>query len=337
MTKLLDRLTQWFTEGPLHRWPWLLPAMSFAAGWLSFALVQRGEAMARTIAIMVLVGWPWLLAVNVLGAWLVRISRGRLSPSVLDLVTQNLQQEILFFALPILVGATQRDVGQIAFTTLVAAGALISTLDTIYHAHIAARPGVNVAFHAFCTFIASLVVLPIAAAMPLEDALPIAIAVSGAWILLGLPRMLAGTRDHKWRALAVPALGIALVLLWQFRGHVPAAGLSLKNSRITQSLEGLQPGPAFEHIDAAALLANGAIAFVSIRAPAGLSQGVLFEWWHRGKRLDQVSADIQGGSEFGWRTFARKRNFPDDPRGRWRVDVLTPQGQLVCRLFFRVD
>jgi hypothetical protein len=128
-----------------------------------------------------------------------------------------------------------------------------------------------------------------------------------------------------------------LALLWQFRGHVPAAGLSLKNSRITQTLEGLRPGPVLKQIDAASLLANGAIAFVSIRAPAGLSQTVVFEWWHRGKRLDQVTADIEGGSELGWRTFTRKRSFPQDPRGRWRVDVVTPQGQLICRLFFLVD
>ena len=337
MTKLLDGLTRWFTEGLFHRWPWLLPAISFAAGWLGFALVQRGEAMARTIATIVLFSWPWLLAVNVLGGWLVRMSGGRLSPKLLDFVTQSLQQEVLFFALPFLVGATQRDVGQIVFTALVAAGALVSTIDPIYHRHIAAHPGMSVAFHAFCTFVASLVVLPMAAAMPLEDALPIAIVISGVWILLGLPRLLASIRDHRWRALVIPALGVVLVLLWQFRGHVPAAGLSLKNSRITQSLEGLRPGPVFKRIDVASLRANGAIAFVSIRAPTGLSQTVVFEWWHRGERLDQVTADIQGGSEFGWRTFTRKRSFPQDPRGRWRVDVLTPQGQLICRLLFLVD
>jgi len=334
--KLLDRLTRWLTEGPFHRWPWLLPAISFAAGWLGFALVQRSEAMARTVATIVLFSWPWLLAVNVLGGWLVRMSGGRLSPKLLDFVTQSLQQEVLFFALPFLVGATQQDAGQMVFTALVASGALISTIDPIYHRHIAAHPGMSVAFHAFCTFVASLVVLPMAAAMPLEDALPIAIATSGVWILLGLPRLLASIRDHRWRALVIPALGVVLVLLWQFRGHIPAAGLSLKNSRITQSLDGLRPGPVVKRIDAASLRANGAIAFVSIHAPIGLSQTVVFEWWHRSERLDQVTADIQG-SEFGWRTFTRKRSFPQDPRGRWRVDVLTPQGQLICRLLFLVD
>lgn len=337
MSKLADRLTHWLTEGPLQRWPWLLPAISFATGWLGFALVQRGEAMARAIAAMALLAWPWLLAENVLGTWLVRMSSGRLSPKLLAFVTQSLQQEVLFFALPFLIGATQRDLGQILFTTVVAFGALITTVDPIYHRRIAAHPGTSVAFHAFCTFIASLVVLPMAAAMPLEQALPIAIAVSGSCILLSLPRMLAGIRNHRLRLPGIAALAVCLSLSWQLREHVPPAGLSLKNSRITQSLEGLQPGPALKRIDAGSLLAHGAIAFVSIRAPTGLSQTVLFEWWHRGERLDQVPADIHGGGESGWRTFTRKQNFPEDPRGRWRVDVLTPQGQLICRLLFLVE
>lgn len=337
MANFLRRLTRWLTAGPLQRWPWLLPVISFAAGWLGFALVQRSETMARTIAVLALIGWPWLLAENVLGEWLGRLSRGRLSPTLLAFVTQSLQQEILFFALPFLIGATQADAGQILFTALVASGALISTLDPIYHARIAAQPAASIGFHAFCTFVASLVVLPIAAAMPLERALPSAIAISGVWLILSLPRTLNGIRDHRLRLLGVGAVGLSLLLLWQFRAHVPPAGLSLKHSRITQTLQGLQPGLALKRIDADSLLANGAIAFVAIRAPNGLAQSVVFEWWHRGERLDQVPAEIHGGNESGWRTFTRKQNFPPEPRGKWRVDVLTPQGQLICRLPFMVE
>jgi len=336
MTTFADRLLRWLTDGPLQRWPWLLPAVSFAAGWAGFALIQRGEGMARSIAIMALVGWPWLLAENILGNVLVRLSNGKLSAKLLTFVTQNLQQEILFFALPFLIGATQRDGGQIVFTALVAAGALISTLDPVYHSRIASQPGVSVAFHAFCTFVASLVVLPMAAAMPLEQVLPVAIVVSGAWLVLSLPRMFEGIASHRWRLLGLLAVPVALGLLWELRAHIPPAGLSLKNSRVTQSLEGLRPGAAIKRIDAQSLLTSGIVAFVAIRAPAGLSQSVVFEWWHRGERLDQVEEIIQGGSEYGWRTFTRKQNFPADPRGRWRVDVLTPQGQLICRLLFTV-
>jgi len=180
------------------------------------------------------------------------------------------------------------------------------------------------------------VVLPIAAAMPLEQVLPIAMMIAGVSLVLSLPRMLSGIASHRMRLLGVVALPIAFLVLWEMRAHVPPAGLSLKNSRMTQTLDALRPGEAIKQIDTASLLANGIVAFVAIRAPAGLSQGVVFEWWHLGERLDRVPALIQGGSNSGWRTFTRKQNFPADPRGRWRVDVLTPQGQLICRLPFSV-
>ena len=44
-----------------HRWPWLLPTVSFAAGWVGFLLVRRGEDAARIVALLALCGWFWLL------------------------------------------------------------------------------------------------------------------------------------------------------------------------------------------------------------------------------------------------------------------------------------
>lgn len=322
---------------PAFRHRWLLPALSFAAGWLGFVLIERSEAMARAIALCALLGWPWLLAENTLSDWLVRISKGRLSSKVLGFVTQSLQQEILFFSLPFLFAATERDVGQIAFTSVVTLAALASSIDPIYYDRIAAKPGVAIAFHGFCTFVASLVVLPMAAALPLEQALPLALVITGAWLLVCVPRMLAGVHGFRQRALSLSALAFALFAVWQLRAQIPPAGLSLRQSRITQSIVDLQPGEAIRRISAEALLEKGAIAFVRIRAPLGLSQEVFFEWHHRGERLDRIRETIHGGSALGYRTYSRKVNIPADPRGRWRVDVLTPQGQLICRLRFEVE
>ena len=44
-----------------NRWPWLLPTISFAAGWVGFLLVRRGENLARGVALLALCGWFWLL------------------------------------------------------------------------------------------------------------------------------------------------------------------------------------------------------------------------------------------------------------------------------------
>ena len=47
--------------GLTRRARWLLPALSFAAGWVGFLLVQRGQEVARIIALLALLGWFWLL------------------------------------------------------------------------------------------------------------------------------------------------------------------------------------------------------------------------------------------------------------------------------------
>ena len=47
--------------GIANRLPWLVPAISFAAGWLGFLLVRRGEDLARLVALLALLGWFWLL------------------------------------------------------------------------------------------------------------------------------------------------------------------------------------------------------------------------------------------------------------------------------------
>ncbi len=83
-------------------------------------------------------------------------------------------------------------------------------------------------------------------------------------------------------------------------------------------------------------LAQGVIAFAAIRAPAGLSQEVVFEWRHNGER-EQIPIEIHGGKADGFRAYSRKQVFPEDSVGLWTVDVLTPQAQLLERLRFVVE
>jgi hypothetical protein len=109
-----------------HRFPWLLPAVSFAAGWLGFLLVRRGQELARIIALLALLGWLWLLLEPWVRRWLER-RRKHVGNFVVNFVSQSLQQELLFFSLPFLIGSTHFDAGQIAFTSLVGVAALLST------------------------------------------------------------------------------------------------------------------------------------------------------------------------------------------------------------------
>ncbi len=318
----------------LDRVPWLLPGASFIAGWIGFIMVQRGEALARVIAFLALLGWVWLL----IEPWVRRLlerRKPRMGNFVVNFVSQSLQQELLFFSLPLVIGATQPDAGQIAFTTIVALAALISTIDPIYERYVATRAARRLMFHAFCSWIAALVVLPMVMLLPLERALPVSLVAVTLWLLVTLPLSLYSLRSWPTRTIWVAGVVFVPLLIWELRGQLPAAGLAVTEARITQSVEQLTPGPPLRRL-ARADLERGVIAFAAIRAPAGLAQEVIFEWRHNGER-ERIVERIQGGNAGGFRTYSRKYVFPLDPVGVWTVDVLTPQEQLLQRLQFVVE
>jgi hypothetical protein len=320
--------------GLSNRLPWLLPAASFAAGWLGFVLVQRGADFARPIALLALLGWVWLLIEPWVRRRLER-RRPRAGVLVVNFVSQSLQQELLFFSLPFLIGATQRDAGQIAFTGLVVAAALLSTVDPVYERVIATRAARRMSFHAFCSWIAALVVLPMVLAVPLERAAPISLLAVVAWLLLTLPLSLYSLPRRRTKlAWLAGMIGVPLVF-WEFRAQLPPAGLAVTDARVTRTIVDLTPGDPVKTVRREDL-AQGVIAFAAIRAPAGLAQQVIFEWRHDGER-ERIVAEIHGGKADGFRTFSRKRVFPQNAAGLWTVDILTPQEQLLKRLSFVVE
>jgi len=319
----------------LDRHPWLLPSLSFLAGWAGYWLVARGPELARGIALLALLIWPWMLMENLFGRWLHRWSRGRLSPGLTRFVTQSVQQEMLFFALPFALGAISLYPGHLLFGALLGLAALFSTLDPIYHRWVGRSGALSVAFQAYCTFITALVVLPVALHWPVEKSVTASALIATVSLLAGLPRLLQS--DRRWASLGLALLTAALLLLClPLRSQIPPVGLRLTESRIGQSIEGLAPGPEVKSLGVAALRETGVVAYVAVHAPAGLTQQLRFDWYHRGQRVESIPAIIEGAEGRGWRTYTRKQHFPADPRGRWWVDVRTPGDQLIGRLYFRV-
>jgi hypothetical protein len=297
-------------------------------------LVQRGQELARIIALLALLGWIWLL----LEPWVRRRlerRRPRAGNFVVNFVSQSLQQELLFFSLPFLIGSTQRDAGQIAFTGLVGAAAVLSTIDPVYERVIATRAARRMSFHAFCSWIAALVVLPMVLLVPLERALPISLLAVGGWLVLTLPWSLYSLPRWRTRVAWVAGMIGVPLLFWELRAQVPAAGLAVTDARVTQTIDGLTPGTPVSRVRREEL-AQGVIAFAAIRAPTGLSQEVVFEWRHNGER-ERIPVEIRGGRADGFRAYSRKQVFPVDAAGVWTVDVLTPHSQLLQRLRFVVE
>ena len=324
----LRRLAKWH-----EKLPWLLPVSSFIAGWIGFVMVRRGADWARLVAMLALLGWPWLLIEPVVRR-LLEQRRRRLGVFVANFVSQSLQQELLFFSLPFVIGATQSDLGQIVFAGSVGAAALVSTIDPLYERLIAKRAARRLLFHAYCSWIAALVVLPIVLLVPLEQALPLSLATVVVWLVLTLPLSWRSLRTWRARIVWLVSVVVAPIVVWELRAQVPAAGLAVTRARITQTIESLNPGPAVTEVPRSAL-EDGVIAYAVIRAPAGLTQQVIFEW-HHGGDVERISETIHGGSTSGWRAFSRKKIFPVDPVGAWIVDLLTQQGQLLKRLRFEI-
>jgi len=324
----LRRLAKWH-----EKLPWLLPVSSFIAGWIGFVMVRRGADWARLVAMLALLGWPWLLIEPVVRR-LLEQRRRRLGVFVANFVSQSLQQELLFFSLPFVIGATQSDLGQIVFAGSVGAAALVSTIDPLYERLIAKRAARRLLFHAYCSWIAALVVLPIVLLVPLEQALPLSLATVVVWLVLTLPLSWRSLRTWRARIVWLVSVVVAPIVVWELRAQVPAAGLAVTRARITQTIESLNPGPAVTEVPRSAL-EDGVIAYAVIRAPAGLTQQVIFEW-HHNREVERISETIHGGSTSGWRAFSRKKIFPVDPVGAWIVDLLTPQGQLLKRLRFEI-
>ncbi len=328
LARRLRRFSKWYEKAP-----WLLPLTSFIAGWIGFVMVRRGADWARLVATLALLGWLWLLIEPIVRRLLDQ-RRRRLGTFVVNWISQSLQQELLFFSLPFVIGATQSDLGQIAFATFVGVAALVSTIDPLYERWIAKRAARRLLFHAYCSWIAALVVLPMVLLLPLEQALPLSLGTVVVWLVLTFPLSWRSLRSWRSRTAWLASVIVVPIVIWELRAQVPAAGLAVMRARITQSLEGLDPGPAVSTIPRSAL-DGGVVAFAVIRAPAGLTQTVIFEW-HHNDESERIAETIHGGSASGWHAFSRKRVFPPDALGAWTVDLLTPQGQLLKRLRFDI-
>src|SRR5690606_25482327 len=168
-------------------------------------------------------------------------------------------------------------------------------------------------FHAYCSWMAALVVLPMVLRLPVERALPVSLIAVTAWLVVTLPLALPSLRTGRAKAAWIAAVIAMPLVFWTWRAQVPAAGLAVTEARITQSIDSLSPGPPVRTLYADQL-ERGVIAFAAIRAPSGLAQEVAFEWRHRGQR-ERIAAQIHGGRADGFRTFSRKQAFPADPTG----------------------
>ena len=331
----LERLKQTCLDSRIGRfalrWRRLLPVASFALGLGSYFLVQRQNALAQWLTVLMLVGWVALLFEGLLHRWLARWMGERLPILAVRFATQALHQETLFFVLPFFIASTTWSSPQCLFTLSIIAAAIASAIDPLYYDGIAARRSVFFGYHAFTLFVALLAAGPIIGSMTTGTTIAIASVVTAA---CALPSFNDAIRTRHWsRWLLMAALSVALAgTAWSARYWIPPATLSAKRMVVTTQMdtENRQPGTDRARFAPAALAADGLYAFSAIKAPRGLKQQIFHVWSHDGEVVDRIPLDIVGGTrERGYRAWSHKTALGADPTGHWQVAAITDDGQLI--------
>ncbi len=249
----------------------------------------------------------------------------------LNYVTKNFYQQVLFFLLPLYYASATPWSPNMLFVALVAASAVLSTLDVVYDRHLSVRRGLTAIFFAFNLFACINVMLPALWSLSNRVALPVS---------AGLAVVAFATIRYRFRDLArfevrlqVGLAGIALVLLVALgRPIIPPAPLRVLQTEFGEGID----RRAFQVVHPLGALEEGwtgrVYAVTSIYAPLGLRDRIGHRWYQDG-RLIYASPyyTVEGGRLEGFRLWTSGLARAVRPGTRLRVDVRTEAGQLVGR------
>ena len=326
----------WTALAERHRWlqwaaEWGISAASLTLGIFTLIVFQRGADY-----------FPWILGYLILlwvgGVVFARVRKAlevrnrHLIRVAFDFTIQNLHQDLLLFLLPIYYASTTLSSPNVLFLLLMVTAALLTTIDPLYRATILRYPWTGHALFAFGLFASLNVGLPL---IRLRSAW--ALVLSAVLSLLALTPAIRRGFELSWRnATLGAALGASLgaAILWSVRDWIPPGPLRLSAATFARSVENLEPVEPIEKVSAADLQAWGElVCYTAVSAPAGLREPIYHLWRRDGIQVARVAlATIKGGRPGGYRIYSKRSDLGADLVGRWTVDVLTAQGQLIGRV-----
>jgi hypothetical protein len=316
--------------GPL-RWlrRWGISCASLAGGFLTLFVFRRGLPHVSWIIGYLLILW-------MLYALLTLVRAPRLVTSAVDYTVQTLYHGLLLFVLPAYYAAATLTSINIVFVALLVVLIVLATFDPWYHALVHPRPWFRTLFFVMSIFAALNVALPLLGVRPY-----VALLLSAWAAVVAVTPAVRRAFEASWRTavLATTAGGVVAALLAGVLCFaIPPAPLFVARADIQWNVGALESlEPVVQAIPVSELRLRGLTAYTAIYAPAGLHQPVAHVWKHDGRVIDVVRFEaVRGGRLDGYRTWSRKTSFPDNPIGRWTVDVMTTSGQLIGRLSFRV-
>ncbi|PXX62014.1 Protein of unknown function [Pseudomonas sp. LAMO17WK12:I10] len=319
----------------MKRYPGVIALGGFISGVGSFILVDRQQGLATWIAVIMLVSWIWLMLENSLTQLFTRIFKREIPQPLLRYATQMIHQESLFFVLPFFFITTAWNSGQLVFTGLLGASALVSIIDPLYYKWLAPRRWLFLALHTLTLFAALLTALPIILHLTTAQSFKLALGIA---MLLSFPSLASIFPIRNLRG-ALMLLGMTLAIGgtgWLLRSWVPPATLWITEEAISTQLQDRTPGASLKEVSAADVRSAGLYAYTAINAPRGLDERIYHVWQFNGKEVDRVALDIHGGRKEGYRAWSHKQNFPGDPTGSWQIRVLTEDGQVIGVLRFKI-
>jgi hypothetical protein len=326
----------WTALAERHRWlqwaaRWGVSAASLTLGILTLIVFRRGADY-----------FPWILGYLIL-LWVgavvfahirqaLELRNRRFVRVALDFTIQNLHQDLLLFLLPIYYASTTLSSPNVLFLLLLAAAALLTTIDPWYQATILRYPWAGHVLFVFGLFASLNIGLPL---IRLRSAW--ALVLSAILSLLALTPAIRRRFGLSWRhATRGAALGACLgvAILWSIRDWIPPGPLHLSAATFARSVERFEPVEPIRRVSAADLQAwGGLVCYTAVSAPAGLREPLYHLWRKDGTQVARVAlSPILGGRPGGYRTYSKRSDLGADLAGRWTVDVLTVQGQLIGRV-----
>lgn len=322
----------------VRRHPYLFALIGFLSGVGSFLLVDRQEGMASAIAALMLASWVLLLLERPIRRLVGRWSGIDVPAPLVHFTTQLVHQESFFFVLPFFLITTTWTSTQALFTVAIAAAAVVSIWDPVYHGRLTRRRWLYLAYHATAIFVTLLTALPIIFHLSTPQTYATATVLT---VIFAVPSLTHGfTARGLAGAVGLVALTLALgATAWFGRAIVPPATFWLTDMAITGDMdEDMRRANGTKDVLCPEELDGGRVyAFSGVRAPRGLNEAVHHEWSHEGHLYDRVDVQVFGGREQGYRIWTYKENFPGEPNGHWRVRVRTESGQLIGQINFDID
>ena len=211
----------------------------------------------------------------------------------------------------------------------------MSIVDPLYYKWLAPKRSLFLALHTLTLFAALLTALPIILHLTTAESYKLALGVAMALSIPSLAVSLPLRSLKGWAMLlgVTAAIGCAG---WFLRSWVPPATLWMTEVAISTQLQDRTPGDDLKEVTVAQLRGDGLYAYTAINAPRGLDERIYHVWKFNGKEVDRIALDIHGGRKEGYRAWTHKQNFPGDAVGRWQVQVLTEDGQVIGVLRFKV-